>query len=53
MSFAQKPIDRNPIAIVPARTPGPKIKTNIKAQIREFTDRDDTIMNKANTLTVT
>ena len=43
----QKPIDLKPIAIVPARIPGPQIKTSINAHIKEFTDRDDTMINKA------
>ena len=39
-------MDLSPIAIVPAKTPGPKIKTSIKAQINEFTDLDDTIIKR-------
>ena len=39
-------MDLSPIAIVPAKTPGPKIKTKIKAQINEFTDLEDTIIKR-------
>ena len=45
ISLAQPPIDRTPIAMVPANTPGPTITTKRSAQINEFTDRVATIMN--------
>ena len=35
------------MAMVPANTPGPKMKTSINAQISEFTDLDETITNSA------
>ena len=50
-NFAQNPIDRSQIAIVPAKTPGPNMKTSINAQIRELTDREETIINNAIALT--
>ena len=40
------------MAIVPAKTPGPRMKTSIRAQMSELTDLEDTIINNAKTLTV-
>ena len=46
-SLAQNPIDRSPMARMPANTPGPTIVTSISAQISELIERDDTMMNNA------
>jgi uncharacterized protein (DUF3084 family) len=46
-SLAQKPIERSPIARMPANTPGPTIVTSISAQISELIERDDTMRNSA------
>ena len=35
------------MAINPAKTPGPTIETSSKAQISEFTERVETMINKA------
>jgi hypothetical protein len=45
--LAQKPIERSPIARMPANTPGPMIVTSISAQISELIERDDTMTNSA------
>ena len=45
--MAQNPIERSPIARMPANTPGPTMVTSISAQISELIERDDTMMNSA------
>ena len=42
-----KPIDLSAIAIMPAKTPGPRIDTNNKAQIKELIEREETMINRA------
>src|SRR5262249_27724269 len=46
-SLAQNPIERSPMARMPANTPGPTMVTSISAQISELIERDDTMMNGA------
>jgi hypothetical protein len=47
MSLAMKPIERRPIAITPASSPGPMIETSSSAQISELIEREATMMNSA------
>ena len=42
-----KPIERSPMATIPASTPGPMIETSSRAQISELIERDETMMRSA------
>ncbi len=42
-----KPIERSPIATMPASTPGPSTVTSSSAQISELIERDDTMISSA------
>src|SRR3546814_18006360 len=42
-----KPMERRAMATTPANTPGPKMATSSKAQIKELIERDATIASKA------
>src|SRR3546814_13710398 len=45
------PMERSPMAIMPASTPGPTMVTSISAQMSELMEREETMMKRATGLT--